>query len=163
VFVWSGYAFRQALERYQPDLTAAIDAIGRIPRTPGWQTDARDLLEPLPAISIDAGIAEPAAAEGRMAVVSLDAGWSDIGSWSALLEALSRQSGKSLVASGQHLDRGSRQVLVHGGERLVVTVGLKDVIIVDTPDALLVCARDRAEEIKPILDEIGEATGDRYL
>jgi len=44
-----------------------------------------------------------------------------------------------------------------------VTVGLKDVIIVDTPDALLVCARDRAEEIKPILDEIGEASGDRYL
>jgi mannose-1-phosphate guanylyltransferase len=98
-----------------------------------------------------------------MAVVGLDAGWSDIGSWSALLEALSRQSGKSLVASGEHLDRGSKQVLVHGGDRLVVTVGLKDVIIVDTPDALLVCARDRAEEIKPILDQIGEATGDRYL
>jgi mannose-1-phosphate guanylyltransferase len=163
VFVWSGYAFRQALERYQPDLAAAIDAIEKIPRTPGWQTDARAILEPLPAISIDSGIAEPAAAEGRMAVVGLDAGWSDIGSWSALLEALSRQSGKSLVASGEHLDRGSKQVLVHGGDRLVVTVGLKDVIIVDTPDALLVCARDRAEEIKPILDEIGEATGDRYL
>ncbi len=163
VFVWAGYAFRQAIERYQPELTAALDQIARIPRTPGWQTDARALLEPLPAISIDAGIAEPAAAEGRMAVVALDAGWSDIGSWSALLEALSRQSGKSLVASGQHLDRGSERVLVHGGERLVVTVGLKDIIVVDTPDALLICARDRAEEIKPILDEIGEATGDRYL
>jgi len=163
VFVWTGYAFRQAIEKYQPELTAALDAIGKIPRTPGWQTDARALLEPLPAISIDAGIAEPAAAEGRMAVVALDAGWSDIGSWSALLEALSRQSGKSMVASGQHLDRGSQRVLVHGGERLIVTVGLRDVIIVDTPDALLVCARDRAEEIKPILDEIAEATGDRYL
>ncbi len=163
VFVWTGYAFRQAIERFQPDLTAALDAIGRMPRTPGWQTDARALLEPLPAISIDAGIAEPAAADGRMAVVALDAGWSDIGSWSALLEALSRQSGKSMVASGQHLDRGSQRVLVHGGERLVVTVGLRDVIIVDTPDALLVCARDKAEEIKPILDEIAEATGDRYL
>jgi len=163
VFVWTGYAFRKAIEKYQPELTAALDAIGKIPRTPGWQTDARALLEPLPAISIDAGIAEPAAAEGRMAVVALDAGWSDIGSWSALLEALSRQSGKSMVASGQHLDRGSQRVLVHGGERLIVTVGLRDVIIVDTPDALLVCARDRAEEIKPILDEIAEATGDRYL
>lgn len=163
VFVWTGYAFRQAIEKYQPALTEALDAIGHMPRTPGWQTDARALLDPLPAISIDAGIAEPAAAEGRMAVVALDAGWSDIGSWSALLEALSRQSGKSMVASGQHLDRGSQRVLVHGGERLVVTVGLRDVIIVDTPDALLVCARDRAEEIKPILDEIAEATGDRYL
>jgi mannose-1-phosphate guanylyltransferase len=163
VFVWTGYAFRQALERFQPALTEALDQIARIPRTPGWQTDARGILEPLPAINIDSGIAEPAAAEGRMAVVGLDAGWSDIGSWSALLEALSRQSGKSLVASGQHLDRGSERVLIHGGDRLVVTVGLRDVIIVDTPDALLVCSRDRAEDIKPILDEIARATGDRYL
>jgi mannose-1-phosphate guanylyltransferase len=98
-----------------------------------------------------------------VAVVPLDAGWSDIGSWSALLEALSSKTGDSLVASGEHLDRGSKRVLVHGGDRLVVTVGLEDVIIVDTPDALLVCARDRAEEIKPVLDEIARKAGDRYL
>jgi mannose-1-phosphate guanylyltransferase len=98
-----------------------------------------------------------------MAVVPLAAGWSDIGSWSSLLEALSAQEGKTLVASGEHLDRDSQRVLVHGGDRLIVTVGLEDVIIVDTPDALLVCARDRAEEIKPVLDQIARATGDRYL
>jgi mannose-1-phosphate guanylyltransferase len=126
-------------------------------------SDLREILEPVPTIAIDIGIAEPAAAEGRMAVVPLDVGWSDIGSWSALLEALSAKSGSSLVASGQHLDRGSERVLVHGGDRLVVTVGLRDVIIVDTPDALLVCARDRAEEIKPVLDEIAEKAGERYL
>jgi mannose-1-phosphate guanylyltransferase len=163
VFVWRVYAFRQALERFQPDLFAALERIAAIPRTPGWMSDVRDVLEAVPAIAIDTGIAEPAAAEGRVAVVPLDAGWSDIGSWSALLEALSAKSGANLVASGQHLDRGSQRVLVHGGDRLVVTVGLEDVIIVDTPDALLVCARDRAEEIKPVLDEIAEKAGERYL
>jgi mannose-1-phosphate guanylyltransferase len=126
-------------------------------------SDVREILERIPAISIDVGIAEPAAAEGRMAVVPLDAGWSDIGSWSSLLEALTTSTGSSLVASGQHLDRGSERVLVHGGERLVVTIGLRDVIIVDTPDALLVCARDRAEEIKPVLEEIAEQAGEHYL
>jgi mannose-1-phosphate guanylyltransferase len=45
----------------------------------------------------------------------------------------------------------------------VVTVGLRDVIIVDTPDALLVCSRERAEEIKPVLDEIAREAGDKYL
>ena len=74
-----------------------------------------------------------------------------------------RATGADLVASGRHLDRGSHRVLVHGGDRLVVTVGLEDVIIVDTPDALLVCHRDRAEEIKPVLDEIAGTAGDRYL
>ena len=163
IFAWRVYAYRQALERFQPTLAAALDGVGGLPRIPGWLSTAREILERVPAISIDTGIAEPAAADGRMAVVPLDAGWSDIGSWSALLEALSARSGASLVASGQHLDRGSERVLVHGGDRLVVTVGLRDVIIVDTPDALLVCARDRAEEIKPVLDEIAEKAGERYL
>jgi len=163
IFAWRVYAYRQAMERFQPELAAALDRIAELHRTPGWMSDVREILEPVAAISIDTGIAEPAAADGRMAVVPLDAGWSDIGSWSALLEALSARSGATLVASGQHLDRGSERVLVHGGDRLVVTVGLRDVIIVDTPDALLVCARDRAEEIKPVLDEIAEKAGERYL
>ena len=163
IFIWRVYAFRQALERFQPELAAALDRIGQLHRTPGWMSEVRDILEPIPAVQIDAGIAEQAAAEGRVAVVPLDAGWSDIGSWSALLEALSSKTGGSLVASGHHLDRGSQRVLVHGGDRLVVTVGLEDVIIVDTPDALLVCARDRAEEIKPVLDEIARKVGEQYL
>jgi mannose-1-phosphate guanylyltransferase len=163
IFVWRVYAFRQALERFQPELSSALDRIAALHRTPGWMSGVREILEPIPAITIDVGIAEPAAAEGRMAVVPLEAGWSDIGSWSALLEALSRARGKDLVVSGRHLDRGSHNVLVHGGDRLVVTVGLEDVIIVDTPDALLVCSRDRAEEIKPVLDEIARTAGDQYL
>ena len=163
IFVWRVYAFRQALERFQPKLAAAFERIEQLHRTPGWMSDVRDILDPVPAVTIDVGIAEPAAAEGRMAVVPLDAGWSDIGSWSALLETLSEASGADLVASGRHLDRDSHRVLVHGGERLVVTVGLEDIIIVDTPDALLVCHRDRAEEIKPVLDEIARTAGDRYL
>ena len=163
VFAWRVYAYRQAMERFQPELAAALDRIAALNRIPGWMSEVRAILETVQAISIDVGIAEPAAADGRMAVVPLDAGWSDIGSWSALLEALSARSGASLVASGQHLDRDSERVLVHGGDRLVVTVGLRDVIIVDTPDALLVCARDRAEEIKPVLDEIAEKAGEHYL
>lgn len=163
IFAWRTYSFRAAVERFQPQLSDALDRIAALHRVPGWLASVRELLEPIPAITIDVGIAEPAATEGRMAVVPLDAGWSDIGSWSSLLEALSATTGSSLVASGQHLDRGSERVLVHGGDRLVVTVGLRDVIIVDTPDALLVCARDRAEEIKPVLDEIAEKAGERYL
>lgn len=163
IFVWRTYAFRQALERFQPVLAAALADIGAVHRTPGWMSRVRDILEPIPAITIDVGIAEPAAAEGRMAVVPLRAGWSDIGSWSALLEALSTARGNDLVASGRHLDRDSHRVLVHGGDRLVVTVGLEDLIIVDTADALLVCHRDRAEEIKPVLDEIARTAGERYL
>ncbi len=163
IFVWRSYTYEAAVERYQPQLGEALARIARLHRTPGWQSDVRALLEPLPAQPIDTAVAEPAAAEGRMAVVPLDAGWSDIGSWSALLEALSARSGADLVASGPHLDRGSHGILVHGEDRLVVTIGLTDLIIVDTPDALLVCSRERADEIKPLLDEIATKAGDHYL
>jgi mannose-1-phosphate guanylyltransferase len=163
IFAWRNYTYRAALERFQPELATALARIAALHRIPGWLSNVREILEPMAAITIDVGIAEPAAAEGRMAVVPLEAGWNDIGSWSALLEALTAKTGSTLVASGQHLDHGSERVLIHGGERLVVTVGLRDVIIVDTPDALLVCASDRAEEIKPVLDEIAEKAGDRYL
>ncbi len=163
IFVWRVYSLRQAIERFQPALHDALERIAAVHRTPGWMSQVRDILEDIPAITIDVGIAEPAAAEGRMAVVPLMAGWSDIGSWSALLEALSSANGADLIASGHHIDRDSHRVLVHAGERLVVTVGLEDLIIVDTPDALLVCPKDRAEEIKPVLDEIARTAGERYL
>ena len=77
-----------------PSCSRAHGARGELAGMPGFVSDVRDLLEPLPAIQIDVGIAEPAAAEGRMAVVPLDAGWSDIGSWSALLEAMSSRPGQ---------------------------------------------------------------------
>jgi mannose-1-phosphate guanylyltransferase len=163
IFAWRLYTFQQALERFQPALAAALARVAALNRVPGWLSEVREILEPIPAITIDVGIAEPASVEGRVVVVPLDAGWSDIGSWSSLLEALTATTGSNLVASGRHLDRDSERVLVHGGERLIVTVGLRDVIIVDTPDALLVCARDRAEEIKPVLDEIAETVGESYL
>ena len=138
----AGVRVPQAIEKFQPALADALDKVGALHRTPGWISDVRH--PRAGAGHLDRRrIAEPAAADGRMAVVPMEAGWSDIGSWSALLEALSAGRGASLVASGSTRP-GFERVLVHGGERLVVTVGLRDVIIVDTPDALLVCARDRA-------------------
>ena len=77
IFVWRVYAFRQAVERFQPELGSALERIEAIHRTPGWMTEVRTILEHVPAITIDVGIAEPAAAEGRMAVVPLNAGWSE--------------------------------------------------------------------------------------
>ena len=163
IFVWRVYAFAQAVERFQPQLAEALRRVSSVPRLPGWISEVREIVEPLPALSIDHGIAEFAAAAGLMAAVPLRTAWSDIGSWSALLEALTAGGTSSLVARGEHLDRDSRNLLVHGGDRLIVTVGLENVIIVDTPDALLVCSRDRAEEIKGVLDEIATRSGDRYL
>ena len=61
------------------------------------------------------------------------------------------------VGSGVRRDRGSESTLVMGGGRLVVTIGLRDTIVVDTPDALLVCAADRSQEVRAIAEELAHA------
>ena len=65
IFVWRDYTFRQAVERFQPELSAALDRIAALHRTPGWMNDVREILEKVPAITIDVGIAEAAGAEAH--------------------------------------------------------------------------------------------------
>jgi mannose-1-phosphate guanylyltransferase len=109
---------------------------------------------------------EPASLEGAVKVVPADIGWSDVGSWNALHEELAkRQSSPSGVVSvGEARDLDSRDVLVHSsGGRLVVTVGMADTIVVDTPDVVLVCAADRAQEVRAIVDRLNQAKETDYL
>jgi mannose-1-phosphate guanylyltransferase len=95
-------------------------------------------------------------------MVSADVGWSDLGSWAALRDALTARAAAAgepagAVGSGPRRDVGSEGSLVLAGERLVVTLGLRDTIVVDTPDALLVCAADRSQEVRAIAEELARA------
>ena len=105
---------------------------------------------------------EPASRAGGVAMLRADVGWSDLGSWAALRDALvagARAAGEpaGAVGFGARLDRGSESTLVMGGARLVVTIGLRDTIVVDTPDALLVCAADRSQEVRAVAEELARA------
>jgi mannose-1-phosphate guanylyltransferase/mannose-6-phosphate isomerase len=141
------------------------------------------------AISIDYAVMEPAAARGIVLMGAMDVGWSDVGSWSAVRD-LARTAGGADAAAGAGvgpdgddgqagedggggepearppapIDVDSRRTYVRSaGGRLVVTIGLSDTIVVDTPDALLVCAADRAQDVKAIVERLGETGGTEYL
>lgn len=96
-------------------------------------------------------------------VIPADLGWSDVGNWGTLQEVLSAQFGTAIVARGHHLDHGSQNVLVYAHEKMVATVGLKDVIIVDSPDAILIANKHRAQDIKALLDRIKSEGKHLYL
>jgi mannose-1-phosphate guanylyltransferase len=150
----------------------------------GLRTHAEDILAPivagvsegrdlstfypsLRATSFDYALLEPASAEGRVATVPLDVGWTDLGSWSAILDLLLASDGRAdggVVREGRSVDIGSRELLVRSAAgRLVVTIGLEGAIVVDTPDAVLVCARDRAQDVKTVLDRLAAAGETQYL
>ena len=97
-----------------------------------------------------------------------DLAWNDIGSWEALLDVLAANVDGNVVIGAEHLGLETRGVLIHSSgshpERLVATVGVSDMIIVDTEDVLLVCPRERAQDVRALVDQLKQrAGGSEYL
>lgn len=103
-----------------------------------------------PDDSIDYAVMEKTA---DAAVVSLDAGWSDIGSWSALWE-VTQKDAAGIAATGDVMLHGTRDTFVRAEHRLVATVGVQDLVIVETKDAVLVAHKDRTQDVKRIVEQI---------
>ena len=111
-------------------------------------------------ISFDYTVTERAK---KIAVVPGDFDWSDIGNWAKLLEILSKEIGENVVIGCEHFGVDTTGCLIHGTERFVATVGLKDVIVVDTPDVVLVCHKDKAQDVRKIVEKLKEMKKDHYL
>lgn len=159
IFVWRRDAVRDGLARHAPGISGPIAAALRD------GLSIAGVYAALPSISVDHALLEPASVEGTVSVVPAEIGWSDVGSWAALLDARSGEGGPHhLVSDGRALDDGSDDVLViSAGDRLVVTVGLRGTIVVDTPDVVLVCARDHAQDVKRIVDRLAAASNTEHL
>jgi len=160
IFVWRRDALLAALEKHAPGI---VDAIRR-----GLEQghSLATIYESLPDVSIDRALMEPASLDGKVKVVPADVGWSDLGSWNALYAELNRRhpSQSGVVSIGDAQDLGSKDLMVHSsGGRLVVTLGLADTIVVDTPDVVLVCAADRAQDVRTIVDRLAQAKENDYL
>jgi mannose-1-phosphate guanylyltransferase len=125
-----------------------------------WDSPRRqDVLErvwpTLEKVAIDYAVAEPAADAGRVAVIPADLGWTDIGDWASLADLLSAAAPVRILGDDARVVAvDSSGVVVPGGDRLVAVLGLDDVVVVDTPDALLVTTRARAQEVKGVVDHL---------
>ncbi|MBM4274948.1 MAG: mannose-1-phosphate guanylyltransferase/mannose-6-phosphate isomerase [Deltaproteobacteria bacterium] len=134
-----------AMARHLPELYAGLAELRHNPKA-----SLEEIYQKIPSISLDHGIMEKAA---NVAVVPVEVGWSDVGTWGALYELLPKD-GRGNVKVGRALDLHSRNSLIFASDRLVGTIGLQDTIVVDTPDATLVCHRDRVQEVKDLVAEL---------
>ncbi len=161
IFVWRRSVVQAGLSRHAPDISHPIsDWVAAASRddAAGWPgTALADTYAALRATSIDYALLEPASLAGQVAVVPVAIGWSDLGSWSALRD---HRGGAGAVvitaeAPARVIDVDGRDVLVHAAAgRTVAIVGLQDVIVVDTPDALLVSAAGAAQDVKKVVDRL---------
>lgn len=148
MFLFRASRYLEELGRYQPAmLDACRAALAAARRDSEFVRLPKALFAACPSDSIDYAVMEKTDAAS---VLPVDVGWNDVGSWSALWE-VAEQDGDGNAHHGDVLARGCRNTLAWGDHRLVALLGLQDVVVVDTADAVLVAHRERVQEVREIV------------
>lgn len=154
MFVVKARVLLDLLSRYHPDLA------GGVRRIAADESVTEVVWAGLPRISIDHAVAEPAARDGQVAVVIGDFPWDDVGDFAALATQAPVHEASGMRKLGQvdgMIAHDADGLVVSRSNRMVAVLGVHDVVIVDTPDALLVMSRDRAQELKSVVDDLSAA------
>ena len=160
IFVWKASTLLELLARYQPAIAAALESIRRAaagkslanPNLKLRRAIAREYKK-MPNLSIDYAVMEKAGADGKVLTLEADFGWSDVGSWAAV-HRMTAKDGSGNASRGRWLGLSAKNCLIHAPDRLVVLLGIENTVVVDTPDALLVGALDRSQEVRDLVDAL---------
>ncbi len=150
MFVWRAGLFLDAVSRFLPDVAGALDAVTAGVEDEAFKSQVAVYYDSVPSISVDYGIMERS---DNVIVVPSDFGWDDVGAWSALGRIWEPgEDGSSVSGDATLVD--AADCIVHAEGGIVAAVGVSDLIIVHTPEATLVCPRDRARDVRQIVDEL---------
>lgn len=164
MFIWRADAILAELRAYMPSLHQKL--MQTFPSgTPWEQAEISEriaaLYQDIENVSIDYGVMEKSL---RVEMVPVEMGWSDVGSWSALPEVVEPDSsGNICINAAGHINVDSSGCLIYSDGRIVATVGVENIVVVSTPDALLVCDRDRCQDVKKVVEQLGSAGLTDYL
>ncbi|MBP1727684.1 MAG: mannose-phosphate guanylyltransferase [Deltaproteobacteria bacterium] len=164
MFIWRVSAIRRELSRQMPELALAVNSL--VFGEENWGLEAltpqiNAIYPSLKSESIDYGVMERAT---QVKVIPASFGWSDVGSWSALPEVIEADGdGIVAIATAGVINIDSAASLVYGNGKMIALVGVDNLIVVDTPDALLVCRRERAQEVKKVVEKLQQQGLREYL
>jgi mannose-1-phosphate guanylyltransferase len=164
MFVWRVDSILAEIERQMPELFHAVDEIASTWNTPERDEILRSQWQDLKSQTIDYGIMEKAE---RVAVLPAGGlGWSDVGAWDSLFEVLLPDMNGNVATNAQyHLALDTHNTLVYsaGDERLVVTIGLDDMVVVDTGDVLMICKTDQSQKVRDVVEHLKKHNQEKYL
>jgi mannose-1-phosphate guanylyltransferase len=153
MFFWRTSTFLDNLERHLPKTHAALLRLAEAMGTPRYHATLRRTYPRLENISIDYAVLEPASRDPRRSpvfVLPAPIGWNDLGSWAAVYELLARRAGEN-VSAGRFLALQAQSNFLWSPGKFVAAVGVEDLVLVDTPDAILICARERAQDVSRVV------------
>lgn len=162
MFVWRTDRILEEFERQMPVLFKTLYEIFQAWGSPEQEAGIQRLWPEIDPETIDYGVME--AAQQVAVIPARGLNWSDVGSWDSLFEVLPADQHGNIVMGGQHVgvDTNSSLVYVNQEHRLIVTIGVEDLVVVDTGDVLLVCRKDQAQKVRQVVDGL-KSNGQNYL
>jgi mannose-1-phosphate guanylyltransferase len=160
MFIAKASILAQAYQKYLPEHYQMLEQIGATIDTDRETQTLASLYPSLAKIPIDTGIMEKAT---NILVIPADIGWSDIGSWAVVKEVIPPNQGANLVL-GEHLGIDTSGCIIYSqGSRLIATIGLRNMAIIDSGDAILICPLERAQQVKSMTGLLKDQLKDTYL
>lgn len=157
LYTWRADSILRAFELHLPKLAVQLEKIRKALGTTEEKKVIKNVYEEAEEISIDYGISEKAK---NMLLVPASFSWSDIGDWKVAYDISSKDKNGNVVifekGKGSHIGLETENCLIHFSDQLVATIGVNDLIIVDTKDALLVARKDKAQEVKTLVNLLSE-------
>lgn len=159
MFVWKASVILSYFEKLLPDVYTCLQKIGAALNTESEKEIINEIYPVIPKISIDYGIMERAE---NVLVLEGSFGWSDVGSWDAL-EALYDKDEHGNIIYGEQVHIDTHDCIIYAKNKLVTTIGLENIIVVETEDAVLVCDKNRAQEVRRIVEALQDCNKPQYL
>jgi len=159
MFVWKTSVILKYFEELLPDVYECLTEIGQAIGTEKEKETIDRVYPAIPKISVDYGIMERA---DNVIMLEGDFGWNDVGSWD-VLDALYEADAYNNVIYGNQIHIGSKNCIAYAKDKLIATIGLDNVVIVETEDAVLVCDKDRAQDVKKVVELLEERGQTQYL
>lgn len=159
IFIWKASTILEKLQKYAENIYSQLDAIadcvqntkGKSPYLELNET-GRGLFSSLPGLSIDYAVMEKSS---QVVLIPADIGWNDVGAWNAL-DNVSQKDSQGNIISGNVLAQDCSDSIIQGQNRLIAVLGIKNTVIVDSPDALLVCAKERSQDVKKLVESLNK-------
>jgi mannose-1-phosphate guanylyltransferase len=163
MFVWKTKNILAEFDRQMPELAAHLKTIAAAWGSPQEEETLARVWPTIQPQTIDYGIMEGARQVVVIPAPGLD--WNDVGSWDSLFEVISPNKDGNIVIGGQHLGLDTRGSLVYMNQehRLIVTIGVENLVVVDTGDVLLVCRKDQAQRVRQVVSELKQTNHQSYV
>ena len=156
MFIWKASTILEKFKALIPDIYGDLEKIGNAMGTAQEKAVIEEVYPNIRKISVDYAIMEPSAAAGDVLVVAGEFGWNDVGSWD-MMGVLHEADAQGNISLGDTLAIDTTGTVLYSSGKLVAAVGVQDLVIVETPDAIMVCHKDKAQEVKAIVDALKEA------